>query len=376
MSERHARPLRPDDESRNTQKMRRFLFLRLLACCLLLAGCASASVEQTKQLAVMTSGGFASALEVLAPDFERRTGVTITTIHGSSLGGASDSIPERLKRGERADLVILTKDGLEALRAEGFIREGSQSDLARSIIGLAVKAGQPVPDVSTAEKFIQVLRAAPSIGYSASASGTYLSTELWPRLGLAHEILPKAKRILSERVGAVVARGEVAIGFQQMSELLPIPGITVVGPIPGEFQKAIIYSAAITTDSRATGSAERLLRFLSSPAVTGRIAQTGLEPLAVHPVRPDSERYNRRRGLQRGRRLAGEEIAGALATSASAAVTSYAATECAPNPKRIGRRYACGRERHSRASPTAEGNFRTDPRLKYATPRRSDCICG
>lgn len=259
--------------------MRRLSYLLLLICGLPLAACMHLPAGEAGQLTVMTSGGFSRAFEDLAPEFERRSGITITIVHGSSLGGALDSIPARLERGEAADVVILSEDGLAALTAQRFVLNGSRIDLARSIIGMAVKAGQLVPDISTAEKFIEVLRAAPSIGYSASASGAYLSTQLWPRLGLADEILPKAKRILSERVGTVVARGEVAIGFQQLSELLPISGITVVGPIPHEYQKVTVFSAAITANSRAARAAQRLLRFLSSPAASERIERTGLEPL-------------------------------------------------------------------------------------------------
>jgi molybdate transport system substrate-binding protein len=263
--------------------MRRLSYPLLLIFALLAVTCAHSPAGEAGQLTVMTSGGFARAFEDLAPEFERRSGITIAIIHGSSLGGASDSIPERLERGEAADVVILSDEGLAALSAQRFILSGSQTDLARSIIGMAVKAGQPVPDISTPERFVEVLRAAPSIGYSASASGTYLSTELWPRLGLAGEILPKSTRILSERVGAVVARGEVAVGFQQLSELLPIAGITVVGPIPREYQKTTTFSAAITANSRVTRDARRLLRFLSSPAVSERIERTGLEPLRERP---------------------------------------------------------------------------------------------
>lgn len=262
--------------------MRRLSHLLLLICGLLLVACAQSPAGKAGQLTVMTSGGFARAFEDLAPEFERRSGITIAIVHGSSLGGASDSIPERLKRGEAADVVILSDDGLAGLTAQRFILDGSRIDLARSTIGMAVKTGQPVPDISTAEKFVQALRAAPSIGYSASASGTYLSTELWPRLGLADEVMPKAKRILSERVGTVVARGEVAIGFQQLSELLPIPGITV-RPIPREYQKVTVFSAAITANSSATRDARRLLYFLASPDVSERVARTGLEPFRDSP---------------------------------------------------------------------------------------------
>lgn len=230
-------------------------------------------------LIVMTSGGYAEALGRLEPQFERQTGIELRIVHGSSAGGASDSIPERLKRGEPADLVILSREGLAILQQQKLVQPGTERDLVRSRIGMAVRLGTPAPDISTPAKFIDAMLAAPSIGYSASASGTYLSTDLWPRLGLAERLLPKSRRILSERVGSVVARGEVAIGFQQMSELLPISGITVVGPIPEAYQKTTIFTAAKTPKGITNRSSDRLLGFLTSRAVTRQVAETGLEPV-------------------------------------------------------------------------------------------------
>lgn len=232
-------------------------------------------------LIVMTSGGYAEALGRLEPKFERETGLEISIVQGSSAGGASDSIPERLKRAEPADMVILSREGLAILQRQNLVQPGTDRDLVRSRIGMAVRAGAPVPDISTPVKFVEVMLAAPSIGYSASASGTYLSTDLWPRLGLADQLLPKSRRILSERVGAVVARGEVAIGFQQMSELLPIAGITVVGPIPDAHQKVTTFTAAKTPRGASNPASDRLLRFLTSRRVTRQVAATGLDPVAT-----------------------------------------------------------------------------------------------
>lgn len=260
--------------------------LGLLAIALLLQSCAPQVRAIRPALAepdliVMTSGGYAEALGRLGPIFERETGLDLKIVHGSSAGGATDSIPERLKRGEAADMVILSREGLAILQKQNLVQPGSDRDLVRSRIGIAVRAGAPVPDISTPNKFVDVMIAAPSIGYSASASGTYLATDLWPRLGLAAQLLPKSKRILSERVGAVVARGEVAIGFQQMSELLPIAGITVVGPIPDAYQKVTIFAAAKTPSGAAKPAGERLLGFLTSRRVTKQVAETGLEPVDV-----------------------------------------------------------------------------------------------
>ena len=144
-----------------------------------------------------------------------------------------------------------------------------------------MRAGAPAPDISSTESFVEALLAAESIGYSASASGTYLSTELFPRLGIWEEIEPKSKRILSERVATVVARGEVQLGFQQISEILPIEGIDFVGPIPFTVQKVTTFSAGITTRAENSRDAQALIDYLSSVEVAGAITDTGLEPVVL-----------------------------------------------------------------------------------------------
>lgn len=248
----------------------------------------------TREIRVFTSGGFTAAYNILAPEFEKTTGINIITSYGASSGGAPDSIPSRLSRGEAADIIILSRSSLDRLTESGEVVPGSRVDLVRSSIGMAVRSGAPMPDISTTESFIEAMIAAESIGYSASASGTYLSTVLFPRLGIWEQIEPKSKRILSERVGTVVARGEVEIGFQQISEILPIDGIDYVGPIPDDVQKVTTFSTGITTRAENPADAQALIDFLSSAAVVDTIASTGLEPVATgreqtaidFPVRP------------------------------------------------------------------------------------------
>ena len=150
--------------------------------------------------------------------------------------------------------------------------------MATSSIGLAVREGAPLPDISTPEAFVETLLAAESIGYSASVSGTYVSTELFPRLGVAEELAPRSRRIVSERVAAVVARGEVEIGFQQVSEILSIEGAAYAGPIPAEYQRVTTFSAGIAADAANPAGAQRLIDFLASEGAATTIAETGLEP--------------------------------------------------------------------------------------------------
>ena len=250
----------------------------LLVCWACGSGPAKSGDGQSRAIDVITSGGFAAAYNVLGPKFERDTGVRLISAYGASTGGAPDSIPMRLARGEPADLIILSKPALDALTSQGEVVGSSRVDLAASKIGMAVKRGSPKPDISSPEAFIATLLAARSIGYSASVSGTYLSTDLFPRLGIWEELEPRSVRVASERVGSVVARGEVEIGFQQISEILPIEGADLVGPIPGAFQKVSTFSAGLTTRARNPADARALLDFLSSADVAQAIAATGLEP--------------------------------------------------------------------------------------------------
>ncbi len=244
------------------------------------------SGESQVELHVITSGGFAAAYDLLAPRFEAETGITLNTSRGASGGGAPDSIPSRLDRGESFDVIILSRSALDGLTERGFVRPETRTDLVRSSIGMAVRQGAPVPDISTPEKLIQTMLAAKSIGYSASVSGTYLSTDLFPRIGLWERIDTKSTRIVGERVAAVVARGDVEIGFQQISEILPIEGAQYVGPIPDEYQRVTTFSTAITAQSSNAEVAQRLLDFLSSTEVAETISQTGLEPVVLETEQP------------------------------------------------------------------------------------------
>ena len=251
----------------------------LLLAALLVAGCAG--VQRGAEINVMTSGGFAAAYDELRPAYERLSGDTVKTAYGSSMGGATDSIPSRMARGEPVDVVILARPALDALVAQGKVVPGSQVDLVNSLIGFSVKTGTPKPDVSTVDALKRTLLAAPSIAYSASASGTYYETELLKKLGIEDQVKPKSKRILSERVGTVVARGDAALGLQQVSELLPIEGIDYIGPLPAEVQRVTVFSAGIATASRQPDAARQLIRYLNSPEAAPTISKTGLEPLTA-----------------------------------------------------------------------------------------------
>ena len=238
-----------------------------------------ASTARAEEIRVMTSGAFTAAYLQLIPEFERTTQDKIVTAYGASMGNAPDSIPSRLERGEPVDVVILAAGALEELTQQGKVVPGSRVDLVRSSIGMAVRAGAPKPDIGTVDALKRALLKAKSIAYSDSASGVYLSRELFQRLGIADQVREKCKRIASEPVGAVVARGDAEIGFQQISELLPVPGIDYVGPLPPEVQKVTVFSAGVAAGSKHADAARALIKFLASPAAVPVIKKTGLEPL-------------------------------------------------------------------------------------------------
>ena len=237
------------------------------------------------EIRVVTSGGFAAAYNVLQEQIEADLGLELHTAYGSSSGGAEDSIPKRLERNENFDIVILSRSSLHRLTEQGYVVADSRRDLAHSKIGMAIKEGAPTADISSVESFLQTLENADSIGYSASASGTYLSKTLFPQLGIWQDIEPKSQRILSERVAAVVARGDVEIGFQQISEILPVDGVEYVGPIPEELQKVTTFSTGLLVDSRNPEDAQRLIEYLSSTELASQIAATGLLPVAAEGLK-------------------------------------------------------------------------------------------
>ena len=251
----------------------------LVAVSLLVAAAASA-----QEVHVVTSGGFTEAYKLLAPQFERDTHIRVISAFGASMGATPDAIPNRLSRGEPIDVVILAAPGLEELTRQGKIEPGSRVDLVRSLIAMAVRTGHAKPDISTVDALKRTLLQARSIGSSDSASGVYLRNVLFPRMGIAEQIKSKSKVIEAyERVGDAVARGDVEVGFQQVSELKPVPGITIVGPLPEGAQQVTIFAAAIPKGAKNAAAAKRLIQFLSSPAVAAVIRDSGLEPIAQAP---------------------------------------------------------------------------------------------
>ena len=228
---------------------------------------------------VITSGAFAEALKALVPEYEKQSPNKVIISYGSSMGTAPDSIPSRLARDEKFDVLILASPSLDGFMKSGAVQPGTRVDLVASVIGAAVKVGASKPDISTVPALKQALLNAKSVAYSASASGTYLSTELFPKLGIAEQMSKTAKKIYSERVGTVVARGDAELGFQQVSELIPIPGIDFIGEIPPEVQQTVLFSAGITSNVANLNASRDLIAFLASSKAAPTIQKAGLKPV-------------------------------------------------------------------------------------------------
>lgn len=230
---------------------------------------------------VMTSGAFTAAHLELIPQLERLTKKKIVTA-STSIGTGENSILNRLKRGEAVDIVIVADAVLRQFIEEGLVLAYGQMPVARSSIGMAVRAGAAKPDLSSIDALRRTLLQAKSIAYSASVSGQYLTTELYQRLGIADQVMSKSRLIGGgERVGAVVARGEAEIGFQQMSELLPVPGIAHITPLPPEVQKVSVFSAGVAASAQDSDLARAVIKFLASPEAAAAITKSGLEPVAA-----------------------------------------------------------------------------------------------
>jgi molybdate transport system substrate-binding protein len=244
---------------------------------LLMAGQASAA-----DLRVMISAGFYGVYSELGPAFERASGHHLVTTRGPSMGDSPEAIPARLARGEAADVVILDGAAADELVRRDLVR-ASKIELARSLIGMVVRAGAEKPDIGRVEALRSTLLAAKSIAYSDSGSGTYLATTLFPRLGIAEQIAGKSRKVRGppsgEPVAQVVARGEAEIGFQQVSELIHVPGVSFVGTLPAEVQPVFSFAGALTRTVQQPEAATALLRFLASAEAAPVISKAGLMPI-------------------------------------------------------------------------------------------------
>ncbi|MCV2533302.1 substrate-binding domain-containing protein [Enterobacter wuhouensis] len=234
-----------------------------------------------QEVTVMISGGFKAALEKLAPRYEAQSGDRIVLISGPSMGKTPQAIPNRLARGESADVVIMVGDALDALAHDRMVKDGSRVELADSPIGMVVKAGSPVPDIGTDTALRRTLLQASTVAYSDSASGRYVQSQLFKTLGINEQMEGKAHRVERIPVASEVAKGKYSIGFQQVSELLPVPGVTFVGKLPDNLQYITRFAGAVTARAAHPTEGKALLDFLSSAKARETISATGMIPVAT-----------------------------------------------------------------------------------------------
>ena len=229
---------------------------------------------------VLISGGFSGPYEQLVPEFERATGIKVATGSGSSQGNGPQTIKAQLARGVATDVVILSREGLTELIAQGRIAAGTDVDLARTPIGVAVRAGAPKPNVATIEAFKQVVTAARTVAVPSSTSGIFLMEEVFPRLGIADRVKVKATP-RGTGAAAMVASGEADLGLLPVSEIVHAKGVELAGLIAEEIQLHQIFAAAAVAGSRQLAAARQLIAFLASERAAGTIRKGGMEPLGT-----------------------------------------------------------------------------------------------
>jgi molybdate transport system substrate-binding protein len=232
------------------------------------------------ELNVIISGGFSGPYEQLVPQFERTTGVTVATGSGSSQGKGPQTIAAQLARGVPADVVILSREGLNELIAARWIAAGTDVDLARTPIGVAVRAGAPKPDVRSVDDFKRVVLKARMVAVPSSTSGIFLIEEIFPRLGIAGEVNVKATP-RGSGAAAMVATGEADIGLLPVSEIIHADGVELAGIIAEEIQLHQIFAAAVVAGSKEIEAAKRLVAFLTSKSAAQTIRRGGMEPLGT-----------------------------------------------------------------------------------------------
>ena len=232
------------------------------------------------ELNVLMSGGFGGAYEKLLPEFERTSGVKVTTRSGASQGSGPQTIAAQLARGVPADVVILSREGLTELIAANKITGGTDVNLAQVPLGIAVREKAPKPDVSTVAAFKQTMTNAKKIALPGSTSGIWLKNDLFPRLGIADKISIEMKPRGTD-VTNMVATGDADIGVLPVSEILVAAGVDFAGALPSEIQLVQVFAAAVVADSKESAASKRLIEFLASPRATEAIKSSGMEPLAT-----------------------------------------------------------------------------------------------
>jgi molybdate transport system substrate-binding protein len=237
---------------------------------------ANAGAGRADEVELMTTGAVEQIMKGLIPSFERASGhKVVMSVYGTGPAVA------KIKEGTFADLILLGPDALAELAAAGKVDAGTVTPVFNSRIGLAVRAGAKRPDISSDEALKQALLDAKSIGFSIGPSGEHFSKVIIVKLGIADQLRPKMTNIRGAPVGAGVARGEVEVGIHQIAELLPIAGIDIVGDLPADLNKTIVYATGLTTMVKHPDAANALVKYVSLPSSVPVIQQNGMNPVDV-----------------------------------------------------------------------------------------------
>jgi molybdate transport system substrate-binding protein len=243
----------------------------IIAAALLLSG--MGTMAKAAEITVLSTQATEKAYGDLIPQFEKATGHTVKISYTGTLDAK-----KRIAAGEFFDVLIMASPEIDAFIATGTLAPGSRVDLAKSGVGIGVKAGAPKPDISTPEALKKSLLAAKSIGYSTGPSGNYV-LGLFDRMGIADQLKPKLKQTpTGVFVGTITASGEVEIGIQQVSEMSQYPGVDYVGPLPGDTQKLTIFTSGLAAKAKQPEAAKALVKFTTSPSAAEAYKKRGMEP--------------------------------------------------------------------------------------------------
>jgi len=250
--------------------------MTVLSAAILLMATGAPRGAAAAEIKVLTAGAFKQVLLMLVPDFGKETGHKVI-VQNDTVG----ALAKRIEGGEVFDLAVLTPAAVNDLSSKGKFVAGSRTNLGRVGVGVVVREGAPKPDISSVDAFKKALLAAKSVAYidpaAGGSSGIYVAG-LLDRLGVAAEVKPKAKLIPGGAVAEHIARGEAELGIHQISEILPVKGVTLVGPLPADIQNYTIYAAGLGAHGKQSEAAKALLKTLSGPAAADVLKSKGMEP--------------------------------------------------------------------------------------------------
>jgi molybdate transport system substrate-binding protein len=264
--------MRPENLRTEATMMRRALILCTAAAALTLPG----SVAHAADLKVLTSVALTAALGDLVPMFEKATGDKVTIGYG--LAG---DLKKRVLAGETADVIMLTRPMMEDLQKENKLAAGGLVNVAGTPVAVAARAGAAKPDIGTVDAFKHALLAAKSIVYADPAKGGVsgiVFARALDRLGIAEQMRAKTILVPGAQAAEVVAKGEAELGVGQASEIVPVAGAQLVGPMPGELASMTVFTAAVGAESKSAAAAKALIEFLTGPEAAAKFKPRGFEP--------------------------------------------------------------------------------------------------